>query len=80
MPDQAPRYAVFVHRCPHGEHKDAVELVVRKGWWGGPGVGGVGRELFRWCAPIKGYDENDTIALALEAAAAAMRGRTAPGD
>lgn len=67
------RLAAFVGRCPHGDH-EAYEVVVRKGWWAGPGHGGQGRELHRFCIPVAGETETERIARALEAAAAAVRG------
>lgn len=70
---QAPRIVVFVHDCPHGD-AGAAEVAVRKGWWGGPGKGGEGRELHRFCIPLDEGTEGERTARALEAAAAAMRG------
>lgn len=67
-----PRICVFVHHCPHGD--ELIEVAVRKVWWGGPGHGGQGRELYRFCIPYGDANEAERIALGLEAAAAALRG------
>lgn len=69
----APRIAVFVHDCPHGE-PGTVEVAVQKGWWAGPGQGGRHKELHRFCIPLPDGEEPERVARALEAAAAAVRG------
>ena len=63
------RYAVFIHRCDHGEN--AVQVRVLKGWFSKRELRTESRKLHEACFPVEpGADERQMVRTALEAAAA----------
>lgn len=69
---QDPHVAVFVRDCPHGD--DATLVRVRKAWWAVDRMEWTSRGLYEFCIPNDGSLQDERIARALEAAAAAIRG------
>lgn len=65
-----PRLAVFI--APIDTDAGTYRVRVVKGWWKGPGTGGVQAILFEGSCDLKSTSERERIAEALRAAADAL--------
>lgn len=61
-----PRLAVFIHPV---NHEGRYRVVIRKGWWKGPGHGSTSAVLAEVEVSLKATDERERIREALRAAA-----------